>query len=440
MYAVIDGGTVPHGTVQVSGAKNSATRLLAAALLSEEPVLLGNFPTRLVDVGHKVQFIRDLGGQVEIDHATQTLRIDAPRSGPHDLTREQFDVPIRTTYLLAASQLARGSVARVPYPGGCAIGGGPAGGRGYDLHIMVWEQMGCEVTERFDHLEVAAPDGLIGGRIDFPISTVGGTENALLCASVANGRTEISNAYITPEVEDLVELLRRMGAQITVFGTSRIVIDGKHGVLGGARMDVMPDRIEALTWIVYGILSGGSLTVEGVPFSAMEVPLIHLEKAGIDLFRNSTAVHVTPDCLRSGSVQPFELACGTHPGVISDMQALYVLLGLAGAGTSRIYDYRYPERIAFVEELKNLIDGSHLRGEIGKITVNGPAQFIPGIADSTDLRGSMAVVIAALCAPGQSEIRNVHMALRGYDNLEVKLRALGINIKIFDDMPPKTED
>ncbi len=433
MYAVIEGGNSPRGSVRVSGAKNSATRLLSAALLSDEHVEIGNFPTKLVDVGHKVRFIQNTGGLVEVDHATQTLTINASGVDSRMLTRDEFDVPIRTTYLLAASQLARTGTARVPYPGGCAIGGGPAGGRGYDLHIMVWEQLGCIVTEKFDHIEVIAPAGLRGGTIDFPISTVGGTENALLCASVATGQTQIHNAYITPEIEDLIELLRRMGASISVFGTSHIVVDGKGGVLSGARIDVMPDRIEALTWIVYAILSEGSLTIEGVPFDAMQVPLIHLEKAGIDLYRNSTSVHVGPGSLPSGTVQPFELACGTHPGVISDMQALYVLLGLKGAGTSRVYDYRYPERIAFVHELQKLVREPNLHAETGKITVKGPATFIPGVADSTDLRGSMAAVIAALCADGRSEIRNVHMALRGYDNLEEKLRLVGSNITIFDD-------
>lgn len=437
MYAIIEGGTVPNGTVRVSGAKNSATRLLAAALLSDELVQLGNFPTRLVDFSHKARFIRDLGGLVDVDHETQTVSIEAVEFTSRVPTRDQLDVPIRTTYLLTASQLARQKVALVPYPGGCAIGGGPAGGRGYDLHIMVWESLGCEVTELFDHIQVVAPNGFTGGSIDFPISTVGGTENALLCSSVAAGHTEISNAYITPEIEDLIELLRRMGADITIYGTSRILVEGRGGLLGGALMDVMPDRIEALTWIVYGILSGGSLTIEGVPFAAMEVPLIHLEKAGIDLFRSSSAIHITPDSLLSGAVQPFELACGTYPGIISDMQALFVLLGLCAAGTSRVYDYRYPERTAFVGELAKLVEGPHLKAEVGKITVDGPARFIPGIADSTDLRGSMAVVIAALCAEGRSEIRNVHMALRGYNNLEGKLRTLGADIEIHEDPPSK---
>ncbi|MEZ0471195.1 UDP-N-acetylglucosamine 1-carboxyvinyltransferase [Luteimonas salinilitoris] len=433
MYAVIDGGIAPVGRVRVSGAKNSATRLLAAGLLSDQGVELANFPTRLVDVGHKIDFCRRTGARIDVDHGNETVTIDASQLESHLLDRDAFDVPIRTTYLLAASQVIRSGCARIPYPGGCPIGGGTGGGRGYDLHMMVWRQLGAEVAEKDDHIEIVAGDGFAGGVINFPISTVGGTENALLCGSVAKGTTQIFNAYITPEVEDLIALLRRMGADISVYGTSHIVIEGRAGKLSGARMSVMPDRIEALTWIVYAILGKGELTIDGVPFASMEVPLIHLQQAGIDLLRNSSAIHVTPECLVSGRVQPFELACGAHPGIISDMQAFYVLLALAAAGTSRVFDYRYPERIAFVRELAKLVKGDHLAAERGKITIHGPAAFKSGVANSTDLRGSMAAVIAALCVNGRSTILNVHMALRGYNDLEGKLTQLGSRIAIHEE-------
>ncbi|MCD9029528.1 UDP-N-acetylglucosamine 1-carboxyvinyltransferase [Luteimonas sp. BDR2-5] len=433
MYAIIEGGITPKGRVRVSGAKNSATRLLSAALLSDDAVELSNFPTRLVDVGHKIGFCQRMGAQIEIDHQNEHLTVQASGFESRLLSRDEFDIPIRTTYLLAAGQVIRSGMARVPYPGGCPIGGGSGGGRGYDLHVMVWQALGGQVTERADHIEILAPDGFKGGDINFPISTVGGTENALLCASIAGGRTQIFNAYITPEIEDLIALLRRMGAEISIFGTSHIVVDGRAGKLSGARMPVMTDRIEALTWVVYAILAKGEITIDQVPFSSMQVPLIHIEQAGVDLLKNSQSIHVTPDCLTSGIVQPFELACGAHPGVISDMQAFYVMLGLAASGTSRIFDYRYPERIAFVRELAKLVDGDHLAAERGKITVNGPARFKAGVADSTDLRGSMAAVIAALCARGESRILNVQMALRGYNGLDSKLHQLGSHIKIFDE-------
>jgi len=432
MDAEIYGGARPRGSVRVSGAKNSATRLLAASLLADGPVVLNNFPTKLVDVGHKVEFCRNIGADITISHVENSMRIDPAGVAARELTRDQFDLPIRTTYLLAAAQIMRSGIARIPYPGGCPIGGGTGGGRGYDLHVFVWERLGCSVIEREDHIEIVGSK-FRGAEIMFPISTVGGTENALICGAIAEGTTHVLNAYITPEVEDLIKLLRRMGADIEVHGTSRIVIQGK-AVLSPANHTVMADRIEALTWIIYAALSKGTLTIEDVPFASMEVPLLHLEKAGIDLYRNSTSVHVTPSCLTAGAVQPFELACGTHPGVISDMQAFYVLLGVVGAGTSRVYDYRYPERIAFVGELQKLVDRPALEAKPGAITIRGPASFVAGEAQSTDLRGSMAIVLAALCADGRSVIRNVEMALRGYNDLQGKLRQLGIAFNTFDRM------
>ena len=228
-----------------------------------------------------------------------------------------------------------------------------------------------------------------------------------------------------------------MGADIDVFGTSHIIVRGRADGLAGARMEVMSDRIEALTWIVYAILSKGDVTIDRVPFSAMQVPLLHLEHAGVDFLRNSTSIRITPECLKLGAVQPFELACGAHPGIISDMQAFYVMLALVGAGTSRVFDYRYPERIAFVDELAKLVGGQHLQAERGKIVIHGPARFVPGTARSTDLRGSMAAVLAALCAHGTSTILDVHMALRGYNNLEAKLVGLGAQIAVHDGQPDR---
>ena len=439
MDAVIEGGTRPVGKVRISGAKNSATRLLAAALLADAPVELTNFPTHLVDVAHKLRFCRHLGATAAVDHLAETIRIDAARIVAAPPDAGSFDVPIRTTYLLAAAQVMRSGIARIPYPGGCRIGSGAGGSRGYDLHLMVWRALGATVSENRDHIAVLAPEGFTGATINFPISTVGGTENALLCAAVATGQTQIFNAYITPEIEDLIALLRRMGAEIAVFGTSHIIVDGKGGPLAGARMAVMSDRIEALTWLIYAILARGELTITGIPFGAMTVPLIHIAQAGIDLFRNGTSVHVTPDCLTSGSVQPFELACGAHPGVISDMQPSFVLLGLAGAGTSRVHDYRYPDRIAFVSELQKLVAGEHLVARPGTVTIRGAARFKSGEARATDLRGAMAVVIAALCAEGTSVIHDADLALRGYNDLAGKLGRLGVGIALHETQPERVE-
>jgi UDP-N-acetylglucosamine 1-carboxyvinyltransferase len=422
MKAIISGGKSPKGIVKVSGAKNSATRLLAAACIADGEVVLENFPLNLVDVQHKIRFLKNIGAIIKTDDATETLSIDSRNLKCESL--EVYDYPIRTTYLLVAGQIKRSGVAKIPYPGGCKIGS-----RGYDLHIKVWESLGCTVTEEPDYILIKG-EQFVGNKIKFPISTVGGTENALICGAIAVGNTEIINAYITPEVEDLIDFLRRMGANIIVNGSSHIMIEGSS-VLKGVIKTVMYDRIEALTWLVYAVMAKGELVIENVPFDAMQVPLLHLKEMGIDFMCNSNSIYFSPKCLKNNQVEAFELACGTHPGIISDMQSFYTLLGIIAQGDSRIFDYRYPERIAYADELQKLLLTPVIETEIGKITVRGPGIFQPGEVTSTDLRGSMALVLAALCAEGTSVVYDVEMALRGYNNLEKKLEALGIEIELI---------
>lgn len=417
----VAGPQTPSGVVRVSGAKNAGTRLMAAAMLTTEKVTLLNFPTELVDARHKARFIADIGGEIILDDNLDQAEIKCGNISAASLT--DFNYPIRTTYLLAAGQLHRSGVAFIPYPGGCNLGA-----RKYDLHLMVWEALGCEVLLKENHIEIrCAPGGLRGSEIVFPITTVGGTENAVLCAAVAKGTTRIRNAYITPEITNLIELMELMGARIHVHGVSEIVVEGVDS-LRGATCRVMADRIEALTWIIYAALSGGDILIEDVPFESLDIPLIHLQAAGIDIFRNKSAAYVSPKCFLHGSIQPFEVACGTHPGVISDMQPFYTLLAMKGAGRSLIVDYRYPERVGYLNELQKFAPGS-LSWEAGLsavIRVDGTRNFQAANANSTDLRGSMAVVLAALLAEGESRIDNVGMALRGYNNLAKKLAGLGV--------------
>lgn len=421
--ARIIGGQIPNGRVRVSGAKNAATRLLAAALLCDGKVVLENFPTELVDANYKRDFIVNCGGHVSFDSERESASIEA--HAYTDVTLSNYAYPIRTTYLLVPGLIKRGGRARVPYPGGCNIGQ-----RGYDLHMMVWRAMGAEVIEREDHLEVLASSGFRPAEINFPISTIGGTENALLSASIVAGTTTIRNAYISPEIECLIQFLRTVGVKIEVLGNSFVRVTGCSTLIG-AIFPVMPDRIEALTWIVYAALSRGNLTIEDVPKHAMDIPLTHLRDAGIDYYHNSANVRIEDGCVRYGVIQPFELSTGTHPGIISDMQPFYVLLGLHADGTSRIFDYRYPDRIKYCEELNAFYPGQ-LEWAPGKIKVCGRIDRLPRAsqATSTDLRGSMALVMAALLADGTSEVRRAEMALRGYNKLPQKLRNLGVAIDL----------
>jgi UDP-N-acetylglucosamine 1-carboxyvinyltransferase len=411
----------PNGEVRVSGAKNSATPLLAAALISDDKVKLLNFPTKLVDAQYKIKFIKECNGEVVVNDEEDYIIIDSKNLGFKELI--DYYYPIRTTYLLVAGLLKRSGIARIPYPGGCNIGN-----RGYDLHMMVWEKLGAIVEEKENYIEVRMQNNkLHPAEIDFPISTIGGTENALITASIIEGTTKIRNAYISPEVEDLIEFLKAIGVEIKVIGRSYIEVSGKK-TLRGDIYTVMPDRIEALTWLVYGALSGGSITIRDVPFHSMEIPLIHIEKMGIDYYQNSNNIYISPDSMVNGAIQPFEVASGTHPGIISDMQPFYTLLGLHANGTSRIFDYRYPERLKYCAEL-NKFYGNRIEWESGKITIHGNNNKpVNAIADSTDLRGSMAVIIAALLAEGESKIFNAELALRGYNDLPNKLAKLGIEV------------
>lgn len=417
MELVISNSQSLNGEIVVSGAKNSATRVLAASMLSAGHVTLRNFPLTLGDARAKMRFLARLGAEFtpKPDHSVLSVRV--PDFSVE--TVDDFNVPIRTTYLLAGGMLARNGIARIPYPGGCKIGS-----RGYDLHMMVWRNLGCKVEEMPDFIEVRGQ--LTGNVIDFPISTVGGTENALICASVATGETLIRNAYVTPEVHDLILFLREMGAQIEQEGQSLIRVQGRSGLLNGASFSVMPDRIEALTWIILGAVTGGTILVRNVPMASLEVPLIHLRDAGLDLFSNSRSVLVSPACVGSHGLQPFELATGTHPGVVSDMQPFFAFLGLFANGRSVVFDYRYPERIAYAKELEKFAPGA-ITAIPGQIKTFGRARMKGAEVTSTDLRGSMALIMAAICAEGPSRVKGVEMALRGYDNLPAKLASLGVN-------------
>jgi len=424
MKAIINGGNIPKGSVKVSGAKNSATRLLAAACLSDEEVILENFPTNLVDAKYKINFLENIGAKINVNEDIESLTINSNLLECKEL--QDYNYPIRTTYLLVASQIKKSGRAIIPYPGGCKIGN-----RGYDLHIMVWEQLGCKVYEKEEYILIEG-EKFIGNTINFPISTVGGTENALMCASIADGKTEIINAYITPEIEDLIDFLVRLGAKIKVNGKSHISIEGVD-YLKGTIKTVMYDRIEALTWLVYAAMTKGEILIENVPFNSMEVALIHIKESGIDYLQNKNSIYFSPICLNNNQIEPFEVSCGAHPGIISDMQPFYTLLGLQAKGRSLVFDYRYPERIGYVKELQKFYKEPALEAELGVITVHGLKETKPAEVNSTDLRGSIALVLTALCIEGESIVNNVEMALRGFNNLDKKLEALGISIKIIED-------
>jgi UDP-N-acetylglucosamine 1-carboxyvinyltransferase len=408
------------GTVAVSGAKNAALKQLAAALLTEDMVELRRFPTELVDAREQARFMRECGVELALDSARDCAAIHARQYDAGSVAR--FDHAFRITYLMVAGQILRHGRARIPYPGGCKLGD-----RKHDLHLQVWERLGATVTEHEEYIEVVCPR-FTGAEIDFPITTVGGTENALLCGAIARGETLVHNAYITPEVRDLIGFLRAMGADIEVHGRSSLHIRGRDR-LGGVGYDIMPDRIEALTWIIAAAVTGGRMTIEPVPFDDLEIPLIHLREAGVGVERQGDRAVVTPEGMDREGIQPFDLACGAHPGIHSDMQPFFVLLALCAQGNSLIVDYRYPDRIAFMPELARMaVEPDRLQWERGRIRVRGPVALHGAEVTCPELRGGMALMLAACRAQGVSHLNGIGQPLRGYDRLFNKLERLGSHI------------
>lgn len=419
MKAIISGPQIPTGHVPVSGAKNSSSRILSASLLSSGEITLRNFPGGLIDIRSKVSFLNRFGASIAVSPSESTAVIKS--SNFSFLTSSDFHLPVRTTYLLAAAGLLRDGIALIPYPGGCKIGT-----RGYDLHVLIWKLMGCSVEETPDLIRVEGR--LKGAIIDLPFTSVGATENALICASIAKGETEIRNAYITPEINDLINFLVEIGASIKIEGNSLIRIHGVNSELGTTDFSIMPDRIEALTWILFSAVSRGSVTILNVPFSELEIPLIHIRECGIDIFRSPTSAIVCPDSIRPNGIQPFELACGTHPGVHTDMQSFFTFLALFAEGRSTIHDFRYPERIGFAYELMKMAPG-RVQAKPGIIRIAQGSRPRGTHVSSCDLRSSMALIMTAICSDGISQISGVEMALRGYNDLPTKLSRLGIDCK-----------
>lgn len=420
LYMVVEGKQIPNGTIKVSGAKNAATRVMAASLIMDGKCTFLNFPTNLLDVKNKGKFIESLGANLSYDDKAEVLEIESSNLS-YD-SGEDYNISVRTTYLLVPGLLKKCGVARIPYPGGCKIGD-----RRYDLHIMVWEKMGCEVVEHENYIEVKGK--LKAAEIDFPISTIGGTESALICASLVQETTIIRNAYVSPEVQSLIEFLKSIGVEIVQHGNSYIEVNGpKH--FRSTTFRVIQDRIEALTWIIFGAVTGGNILIKDVPFDIMQVPLIHLKDAGIDFYKNSNNAFIEEHGINSNSIQPFEVSCGTHPGVISDMQPFYSLLAMFANGTSRIYDYRYPDRTSYLDELKKFYK-EKIEYQSGTITIKGGGKLTAAEVNSTDLRGSMAVLLTAFLAEGTSIIKNINMAMRGYNNLDKKLKDLGLHYNII---------
>jgi UDP-N-acetylglucosamine 1-carboxyvinyltransferase len=423
---LIHGGTRLSGTIPISGAKNAALTLLPCALLTDEPVTLRNLP-RLADidgfqhlmtqfgVAHTIQGKRpeDFGRVVTLE-ATRLTSTTAP----YDLVRK-----MRASILVLGPLLARSGEATVSLPGGCAIGNRPI-----DLHLKALEALGARIELAEGYVRATAPDGgLAGGEIDFPVVSVGATENAVMAAVLANGTSTLRNAAREPEIADLCGLLTAMGAEIEGAGTSELVITGVSR-LNGATYKVMPDRIEAGSYACAAAITGGEVRLEGASAADMSATLHALRNIGIEVEADGKGVSVAAN----GRLGAVNLSTAPYPGLATDMQAQLMSLLTKAQGTSVLKETIFENRYMHVPELRRM--GADIEVSGRTAIVRGVERLNGAEVMATDLRASMSLVIAALAAEGQTTVRRIYHLDRGYERLEEKLQLVGADIqRVADD-------
>jgi UDP-N-acetylglucosamine 1-carboxyvinyltransferase len=410
----ITGGVKLTGDICVSGSKNAALPEMAAALLTKQALTLHNVP-RVTDTAVMADIVRLLGGEAQ-GHGT--VVIDTARVTGADVP-DELGRRMRATIVLLGALLARFGHARVPRPGGDDIGA-----RRVEQHLRGLRQMGAHVNETETEI-VATVERLRGDRIVFDLPTVTGTENILLAAVTAEGRTEIFNAAREPHVQDLCRLLVKMGARIEGIGTERLIVDGT-GELSGAEHTVIADYLEAGTYAIAVAAAGGELRIECTRPEDLQLLLLKLEQAGAH-------VQAGGDWFRVGRqpktpLRPIDMSTWTFPGFPTDLQAQYMALMTQADGESVISEYVHENRFQHVRELAKMGAGITVEGRLHAI-VHGPARLRGTELAIPDIRSGAALVIAALCAEGESLLRNAWHVERGYEDMVGKLASVGAQIK-----------
>ena len=415
----IEGGKRLEGTVRISGAKNSALPAMTAALLTSEPVHLTNIP-RVRDIITMGRLLAHMGARVETPNVPPTdLRIDARNisgaEAPYELVRT-----MRASILTLGPLVGRLGYARVSLPGGCAIGARPV-----DLHLKALEQMGAEISTEHGYVAAQAPRGgrLLGGHVIFEKITVTGTENILMAAVLAEGETRIENAAREPEVTDLVALLTKMGAQIETEGTSSLRVRGVQR-LGGATHAVIPDRIEAGTFLVAGGITGGEIELTDCAPDHLTATISKLRETGV------TIEDPGGGRLRVCGARKLiaaDVRTEEYPGFATDMQAQFMALATQAQGTSIITETIFENRFMHASEMLRM--GANITIDGRKAVVRGPTALEGTGVIASDLRASASLVLAGLVARGETYVDRVYHIDRGYERIEEKLSALGAHIE-----------
>lgn len=416
----IRGGQRLHGEVTISGAKNAALPELCAALLTAEAVTLRNVP-RLRDVATMRALLQGMGVRVDTLGERGGLRLHAADPlqplAPYELVRT-----MRASILVLGPLLARCGQARVSLPGGCAIGARPV-----DQHIRGLQAMGAEITVEHGYIEARLPPGrsrLRGARITTDMVTVTGTENLLMAAALADGETVLENAAQEPEVVDLAELLIAMGARIEGHGTSRIHVQGVHA-LHGAEHHVVADRIEAGTFLCAVAATGGQARLHAARADHLDAVIDKLLAAGVQVQADAGGVEVRSPGGAALQAQSFRTT--EYPGFPTDMQAQFMALNCVAQGPSAVTETIFENRFMHVQELVRL--GARIRIDGRTAFVEGGQRLSGAAVMATDLRASASLVIAGLVADGETVVDRIYHLDRGYDQMEIKLRALGADIE-----------
>ena len=413
---VIRGGKPLLGTIRISGAKNSALPCMAAAILTEDEVILENIP-QVQDIETERKLLVSMGAEVELGYGKAQHRTTIScRLLSDPVAKYEIVKTMRASSLVLGPLIARTGMARVAMPGGCAIGGRPI-----DLHIRGLEAMGAVITQEHGYLE-AKTSRLKGAHIVFDRITVTGTEDLLMAAVLAEGDTLMENCAREPEVVDLATLLTAMGANIEGAGTSTIKVKGV-AKLHGARHRINPDRIEAGTFLIAGAITGGDLNITNCNPSHLSAVIAKLEAAGVRVDINGESIRVRSE----GDLKGVDITTEEYPGFPTDMQAQYMALATQSEGTSMVTENIFENRFMHVQELIRM--GANIRVEGRTATVRGKSELSAAAVMCSDLRASASLVLAALVAEGESILDRVYHMDRGYERIEEKLRGVGAQIR-----------
>lgn len=411
---VVEGGNRLDGEVRISGAKNAVLPILCATLLADEPVRIDNVP-HLHDVVTTAKLLRGLGA--EVAHGGSVMTVD-PRSVDSHVAPYELVKTMRASVLVLGPLLARYGDAVVSLPGGCAIGSRPV-----DQHLKGLEALGAQINVEHGFIKASANGRLRGGRVVFDMVSVGATENVLMAATLADGISVLENAAMEPEIVDLAQCLQTLGAQIEGAGTGRIVVHGMPRLRGGVH-SVLPDRIEAGTFLVAAAMTGGRIVATHARPDSMDAVLDKLQHAGADIQIQDQRIVLDMQGKRPKAV---DITTAPHPAFPTDMQAQFMALNCIAEGTGIINETIFENRFMHVQELIRL--GADIRVDGHTAVVRGVERLSGAPVMATDLRASASLILAGLVADGETVIDRIYHLDRGYEDIERKLSGLGAKIR-----------